>query len=130
MRGMVTPPLTFRCINSSGEVPRLLCNVVHVPSFSYHLLSLRVAADNGHKNTGNKNDVRVKFKTGETLLFPSVGRLNFLYAYRPGALNDENSNAVIAPGPKPSNRGIPVDINTFHAAYAHALEGALRKTTK
>ena len=53
-----------------------------------------------------------------------------LYAYRPGALNDENANAVIAPGPEPSNRGTPVDINVFHAAHAHAHEGALRKTVK
>ena len=48
----------------------------------------------------------------------------------PGALNDENPNAVIAPGPEPSNRGAPVDINAFHAAHAHAHEGALRKTAK
>ena len=61
---------------------------------------------------------------------PSLGRLNFLYAYRPGALNDENANAVIARGPEPSNRGTPVDINAFHAAHAHAHEGALRKTAK
>ena len=121
-------PLTFR--SSNGEVHLLLCNVAHVPSLSYHLLSVRVAADNGHTYTGNKSDVTVKFKTGETLFFPSVGRLNFLYAYRPGALNDENVNAVIAPGPEPSNRGTPVDINAFHAAHAHAHEGALRKTAK
>ena len=38
----------------------------------------------------------------------------------PGALNDENPNDVIA----------PVDINAFHAAHAHAHEGALRKTAK
>ena len=53
-----------------------------------------------------------------------------MYAYRPCALNDENVNAVIAPGPEPSNRGTPVDINAFHTAHAHAHEGALRKTAK
>ena len=121
-------PLTFR--SSSGEVPLLLCNVAYVPSLSYHLLSLRVAVDNGHTYTGNKSGVTVKFKTDETLFFPSVGMLNFLYAYHPGALNDENANAVIAPGPEPSNRGTPVDINAFHAAHAHAHEGALRKAAK
>ena len=121
-------PLTFR--SSSGEVPLLLCNVAHVPSVSYHLLSLRVAADNGHTYTGNKNGVTVKFKTGETIFFPSVGRLNFLYAYRPGALDDENANAVFGPGRESSNRGTPGGINAFHAAHAHAHEGALRKTAK
>ena len=59
------------------------------------------AADNGYTYTGNK--VTVKFQTDETVFFPLVGRLNFLYAYRPGALNKENANAVIAPGPEPSN---------------------------
>ena len=53
-----------------------------------------------------------------------------MYAYRPGALNDESTNAIIAPGPEPSNLGTPVDINAFHAAHAHADEGALRKTAK
>ena len=48
----------------------------------------------------------------------------------PGALNDENPNDVIAPGPEPSNPGAPVDINAFHAAHAHVHEGALRKTAK
>ena len=112
-------------------MPLLLCNAAHVPSLSYHLLSLIVAADNGHTYPGNKNGVTVKFETSETLFFPSVGRLNFLYAYRPGGLNDENNaNAVIAPGPEPINRGTPVDINAFHAAHAHAHEGTLRKTAK
>ena len=121
-------PLTF--LSSSGEVPLLLYNVVHVPSLSYHLLSLRVAADNGHTHTGNKNGVTVKFKTGETLFFSLVGRLNFLYAYRSGALNDENANAVIAPVPELSRRSTPVDINAFHATHAYAHEGALRKTVE
>ena len=56
--------LTFR--SSSGEVPMLLRNVAHVPSLSYHPISLRVAADNGHTYTGNKNGVTVKIKSGET----------------------------------------------------------------
>ena len=121
-------PFTLR--SSTGEMPLLLCNVAHVPSLSYHLLSLRVATYNRHTYTGNKNDVIVKFKTGETLSSPSVGRLKYLYVYRPGALIDGNANAVIAPGHEPSNRGTPVDINAFHAAHVHAHGEALRKTAK
>ena len=71
--------------------------------------------------TSNGTD---KFQDG------SDGRLNFLYAYHPGGHNDESANAVIAPGPEPSNRGTPVDINAFYAIHAHAHEGALRKTAK
>ena len=56
--------------------------------------------------------------------------MNFLYAYRPGALDAEDSNAVVAPGPEPSNRGTPDDINAFQAAHAHAHEGTLRKTAR
>ena len=84
-------PLTFR--SSSGEAPLLLCDVVHASSLSYH------PTIDIHTYTGKKNGVRVKFSIGETLDFPSVGRLNFLYAYRPGARNNENTNAVIASGP-------------------------------
>ena len=57
--------LTFR--SSSGEVTLLLRNVAHVPSLSHHPLSLRIAADNGHTCTGNKNGVTVKIKSCETL---------------------------------------------------------------
>ena len=108
----------------------MLCDVAHVPCLSYHIFSLRVAANKGHKYTGTSDGVVVDFLTGEKLFFPSVGRLNLLYAYRPDALDDKNANAVIAPGPEPSNRGTPVGINAFHAAHAHAHERALRKTAK
>ena len=70
------------------------------------------------------------FSTDDTLFFPSVGRVHFLYVYRPGMLFDETANATIAPGLSPSNRDTPVDINDFHVAHAHAHEGALRKTAK
>ena len=39
-------PLTFR--SSKGEVGLLLRDVAHVPRLSYHLFSLRAAADKGN----------------------------------------------------------------------------------
>ena len=120
--------LTFR--SSSGDVPLLLRNVAHVPKLNYHLLSLRAVADNGHSYTGTQEGVTVFFSTGDTLFFPSVVRLNFLYAYRPGVLDDETASATIAPELPLSNRDTPVDINDFHVAHADAHEGALHKTAK
>ena len=70
------------------------------------------------------------FSTGDTLFFPYVGRLNLLYAYHPGMLVDETANATIEPGPTPSNRDTPVDINDFHVAHSHSHGGALRKMAK
>ena len=121
-------PLTFR--SSSGGVPLSLRDVVHVLSLNYHLLSLRAVADKGHTYTGNRKGATVFFSAGDTMFFSSVGRLNFLYAYRPGMLVDKTANATNAPGPTTSNRDTPVDINGFHVAHAHVHEGALRKTAK
>ena len=113
-------PLTFRSSSDSGDVPLLLRNVAHVPKRNSHLLSLRAVAYNGHSYTGTQEGVTVFFSTGETLFFPSVGRLNFLYVYRPGMLVEETDNATIAPGLSPSNRDTPVGINDFHVAHDHA----------
>ena len=121
IEGYVDLPLTFR--SSSGGVSLLLRNVAHVPSLNYHLLSLRAAADKGQTYTRNHEGAAVFFSTGDTLFFPSDGRLNFMYACRPGMLVDEAVNAT-------SNHDTPVDINDFHVAHAHAHEGALRKTAK
>ena len=121
-------PLTFG--SGRGEVPLLLLDVVHVRCLSYHLFSLRVAADEGHTYTGRSDGVMVDFINGEKRFFPSVGRLSFLYAYRPNILVDETANATIAPGPMPNNRDTPTDMNDFHVAHTHGHEGALRKTAK
>ena len=53
-----------------------------------------------------------------------------MYAYRPGTLVDENANAIIVPGPEPSNRGTSVDANAFHAAHVHVQDAVLHKTAK
>ena len=72
----------------------------------------------------------MKLTTGVKLAFPSVGRLNFFYAYRPKALVDETTNATIAPGVTPTAQADPIKINGFRAAHAQAHEEALRKTAK
>ena len=111
-------PLTFR--SGRGEVPLLFLDVAHLPCLSYHLFSLEVAAYKGHKYTGTSDGVMVDVITWEKLFFPSVGRLNFLYACLPNALLDEPANATTAPGPMPNNRDTPTNITDFHVAHAHA----------
>ena len=93
-------------------------------------MSLRVVTENGHTYTGNQEDVTVFFTTVETLFFQFIGRLDFLYAYRPGMLVVETTKAIIAPGPTPRNRNIHGNINYIHFAHAHVHKGALRKTNK
>ena len=92
-------PLTFR--SSEGDVGLLLRGVAHVLRLSYHLFSLRAAADNGNQYKGTREGVTVKLTTGGKLFFPFVGRLDFLYAYRPNAFVDETANAKILPGLTP-----------------------------
>ena len=70
------------------------------------------------------------FTTGKKLFFPSVGRLIFLYAYRPKALVDETANATNAPGPMPNNRDTHTDINDLYVTHAYAHKGVLRETAK
>ena len=91
---------------------------------------MRAVANNGHAYTGNNEGVTVFFSTGEALFFPSVGRLDFPYAYRPGMIVDETANATIAPGPTPSIRNAPVAISDFHVTHTRAHERALRKMVK
>ena len=52
--------LTFR--SGRGKVLLLLLDVVHVPCLSYHLFSLRVAADEGHKYTGTGDGIMMRGK--------------------------------------------------------------------
>lgn len=75
------------------------------------MLSLRIVADNGHTYTGNLAGVTVFFKLGVTIYFPSI-------------------EAIIAPGPTPSNLTNNVNINDLHVAHADTHARALRKTAK
>ena len=112
-------PLIFR--SNSGDTPMLLRNAAHVPSLKHHLLSLGAGADKFHTCTGNHDGATVLHCTVDTLFFPSIGRIIFLYAYRLGMHVDETANSNIAPVPPPSNRDTPVDINNFHVAHAHTM---------
>ena len=103
-----------------------LTRVAYVPKISYHLFSLRAAADAGHRYEGTSRGVTVFCKEGGEIIFPPDGQLNDVYASRLSP--PHYANAVTAPENMPVPRSI--DINTFHAAYGHAHEGLLHKTVK
>jgi len=63
-------PLTFRY--SKGEVSVLLRTVAHVPSLSYHISSLRIAADNWYRCTGTCEGVTLNVSSDEIMSL-SVG---------------------------------------------------------
>lgn len=116
-------PLAFR--SSSGDITLLLCNVAHETSRSCQRLPLRAITDKGHTFFGDRERITLHFSSGETLRFPSTGRLDFLYVYQPGM----TVNDVIAPTPMPS-RHTAIDIDDFHVPDVHAHEGVLWKTAK
>ena len=53
-----------------------------------------------------------------------------LRGYRMTRNNDKTFRATIAPGVKPSNFDMYVDIKDFHCSFGHVHEGLLRKTAK
>ena len=69
------------------------------------------------------------FFSSEIRFSPHIGRINILYAYRPGPAVDATANAVIAPTPT-TCRHRTIDINDFQVVHVHANKGALRGTAK
>ena len=101
---------------------------MYVSSLNYHIISLRAVADTGNTYMEIMR-ILPCFLYRRDPISPSVERLNFLYAYRPGMVVDKTTNASIPPGPTASNRDTPVGIIDFYVAHTHAHEGALRKMT-
>ena len=101
--------LSLTSRSSSGVVSVLLRNVPHVPSLRYHRLSLRAIAEHGHTFLGDHEGITSHLSSGEILFLPSIGRLNVLYAYRPGTPVDEHANAVIPPTPTTSSYSVPAE---------------------
>ena len=102
--------------------------VAHVPLLAYDLLSLKRMADRCHKYVGEKKGVTLHLKNGNTLLCPSVGKLQYLSRFRRPLDSSNFVLATIAPGKIPS---VPhVEINTFNTSLGHVHDKLLRSTAK
>lgn len=85
----------------------LFLDEAHIPGLSYSFFSLRVASTNRNKYIGTKDGIMVKL----SILFPSIGRLNFLNVYRSNALYGKMAKVTIVPGLMPAHRSDHADIN-------------------
>ena len=107
-----------------------LLNVAFVPQLSHNLLSSQQFRVAHHTYFGTKNGVELQFKSGRTLQARKFGRTNVLRGYRMTRNYDKAFRATIAPGVKPPNFNMDVDINGFHCLFGHIHEGLLRETAK
>ena len=102
---------------------------MHVPCLSYHIFSLRVAADKGHKYTGTSDGVR---------WISTLGRIYFSCQYGDSVSSTRTARMHLLTrlpmlplrlGRCPMTETPPLT-STISTSHAHAHEGALRKTTK
>ena len=120
----------LRFLSDSGAFDIQLLNVAFVPQLSHNLLSLQQFTAAHHTYFRTKNGVNLQFKSGQTLQARKFGRMNVLRGYRMTRNDDKAFRATIAPGVKPPNFNMDVDINDFHCSFGHVHEGLLRETAK
>ena len=115
-------------VESHGKIFSIqLTDVLHVPSLAYILYSLRAGTNEGHTYRGTSTEVSLFTKEGGLLSFLPSGNLN---SCRATWISTPITCAVIAPTSAKQPHKRHVDINRFHAAYAHANEVLLRVTAK
>ena len=122
--------ILLRFPSDSGAFDIQLLNVAFVPQLSHKLLSLQQFTAAHHTYFGTKNGVELQFKSGRTLQAGTFGRTNVLRGYRMTRNDDKAFRSTIAPGVKPPNFNMDVDINDFHCSFYHVHEGFLRETAK
>ena len=74
--------------------------------------------------------MELEFKSGRTLQAKKFGRTIVLRGYRMTRNDDKAFLAPIAPGVKPSNFNMDIDINDVHCSFGHVHEGLPRETAK
>ena len=76
-----------------------------------------------------KDDVELRFRSGRILKGSKFGRVNVLRGFRVPT-NDKALLATIAPGVRPPNFNVSVDINDFNCSFSLVHEGRLGETAK
>ena len=122
--------ILLRYLSDSGAFDIHLLNVSFVPQLSHNLFSLQQFTAAHHTYFGTKNGVELQFKSEGTLQARKFGRTNVLRGYRMTLNDDKAFRATIAPGVKPPNFNMNVDINDFPCSFGHVHEGLLRETAK
>ena len=122
--------ILLRFPSNSGAFDIQLLNVAFVPQLSHNLLSLQQFTAAHHTYFGTINGVELQFKPGRTLQGRTFGRTNVLRGYRMTRNDDKAFRATIAPGVKPPNFNMNVDIDDFHCSFGYVHEGLLRETAK
>ena len=122
--------ILLRFPSDSGAFDIQLLNVAFVPQLSHNLLSLQQFTAVHHTYFGTKNGMGLQFKPGRTLQARTFGRTNVLRGYRMTRNDDKAFRATIAPGVKPPNFNMDVDINDFHCSFGHVHQKLLRETAK
>ena len=122
--------ILIRFPSDSGAFDIQLLNVAFVPQLSHNLLSLQQFTAAHHTYFGTKNGVELQLKSGRTLQARKFGRTNVLRGYRMTRNDDKAFRATIAPGVKPPNFNMDLDINDFHCSFGHVHEGVLCETVK
>ena len=118
--------ILLRFPSASGAFDIQLLNVAFVPQLSHNLLSLQQLTAAHHTYFGTKNGAELQLKSDRTLQARKFGRTNVLRGYRMTRDDDKVFRATIAPGVKPPNFNMDVDINDFHCSFSHVHKGLLR----
>ena len=122
--------ILLRFLSDSGAFDIQLLNVAFVPQLSHNLLSLQQFTAAHYTHFRTKNGVNSQFKSGQKLQARKFGRTIVLRGYCMTRNDDKAFRATIAPGVKPPNFNMDVDINDFNCSFGHVHEGLLRETAK
>ena len=116
--------------SDSGAFDIQLLNVAFVPQLSHNLLSLQQFTAARYTYFGTENGVELQFKSGRTVQVRKLGSTNVRRGYRMTRNDNKGFRATTAPGGKPTNSNMNVDINDFHCSLYPVHEGLLRETAK
>ena len=122
-------PVAFRSDNRWVHVK--LHHVAHALLLSYSPISLPSLALKDHTYAGDKDNVTLKLKGGETVHFPLIGKRCRQYGYRPEANGRVVDTSCPVNAPRQAKAPTTATgINTFYCTYGHTHKVLLKKTAE